>query len=133
MFNIGKTYKFDTIAPGVLGTYSQVNVVVSECDFGIAATFADVLSIHDAVVGENGPLSIKPEDATYVIIEDVATKKKVPLAIQWIITSTIQDISSSNKVQITLTGLEISDMSIINEALSSIVPDGVTVTMEVLT
>ena len=88
-FEVGSIYKFDTLAPTVLGvSYSNMRVdgLVSA---NIASKHMDIHSRHKQLVGLISGLSSDANNCTFIMFTNVSDNKTVILALEYIVTASI--------------------------------------------
>jgi len=116
-FEIGKTYKFDTLAPIVLGATLDRARVSSIMDYRSAMIIDNVESKHRTVYPyllANG-VPDRPENYTYVLFELSGSIRTI-LALEWINLDSIELITTS-LLTITIPDLADSDLIIIRRLL----------------
>ena len=99
-FEVGSIYRFDTLAPTVLGvSYSNMKVdgLVSA---NIASKHMDIHSRHKQLKGLITDLHADANNCTFIMFTNVSNNETVILALEYIVTSSIV---STEAVTLTVT------------------------------
>ena len=118
-FEVGLIYKFDTLAPTVLGaTYSNMKVdgLVSA---SVASKHMDIYTRHKQLERLIPGLPSDPNNCTFVMFTNLTNNETVILALEYIVTSSIVSTESVT-LTVTIPNSSPSDGPIIREALRKV-------------
>ena len=87
LFETGKVYNFNTIAPITLNNYNNVKAV-GIIDFDIAVNFEDIIGIHEKVQEEVGYKINNIEGSKFYIFKG-PNNEKIILSELWIVVDSI--------------------------------------------
>lgn len=118
--SLNKVYKFNTIAPGILGATFENMKVVGIINYKEALLFEDIISIHTKVTTTvtNVSLPMDYQDCTYVKFENGSGLTKI-LALEYIQADSIVEIQTK-KLIITINNFSDQDPTIVSNALKDL-------------
>jgi len=111
-------YKFETLAPTILGANYNNLEVVATATSEIASKYIDVYQINNQLVPIINNLPSDPTLLNYVIFKNTDSEYIV-LAEEWIDTSTVVLVQTTN-IAIKIFDSDISDINIAKNALSEV-------------
>lgn len=108
-FQLKKTYNFNTLSAAILGaeyTNMKVKAVMTSDN---AVKFRDIATLHTSVKASIPNLPESITDLTYILFED-AKQETLVLPLEYIDTSSIQEVSSIN-IRINISDCTTEDIS----------------------
>lgn len=119
VFEIGKTYKFETKAPALLGTFINNARLVNIMDYNSAITYDNIdIKYRNIYPLLPGGTPTNPESCIYYRFKS-ESGENIVLADQWIQESTIE-IVEHIVFQVTFTDASVQDMTKVRNVLNSV-------------
>jgi len=118
-FELKKTYKFDTLAPSILGaSYSNVKVIgiITAAE---AKKYRDIHTLHNTVSPVISGLPAVVNDLTYILFKKIEGDEEFVLAKEYIDIFTIQLVTTTN-LRITMENITTDTASVISARLKEL-------------
>jgi hypothetical protein len=114
LFETGKVYSFNTIAPITLNNYENVKNV-GILDFDLAVNFEDIVGIHEKVKEETGK-NIKGLETSKFYVFKGPNDEKIILSDLWVVPDSIKIITALDLL-VKIKGVKDTDKPIIQNIL----------------
>lgn len=115
MFNINKSYNFNTLAPTILGDSYKIMKVKAILTAREAVKYRDIQTLHIMLRPLINALPVSPESCTFVLFENT-DKEETLLAMEYIDIYSIVEVTKMN-ISIEVIGTTSDDVSILRNIL----------------
>ncbi|EPU3828933.1 phage DNA polymerase-associated SH3 family protein [Campylobacter coli] len=117
-FVINKTYKFETLAPSILGA-SYTNMKLLEVKVGKQVTEYDIATRHKHLRPTIPNLPVDPSNMLFYKFQDLNSKQYIVMPMEYIHTDSIEEIQTNN-LQIRIPNITTDDIEIIRQTLAEL-------------
>jgi len=119
LFNIKKSYNFNTLVPSILGTnFKNMKVIGGPLTARLAVNYLNVYDQHEQIKAANNNITDRVEDLNYIIFETM-DGVQVVLPEEYIEVSSIVEVTKIN-FKVTMYDVDQADILVIRNRLQEL-------------